>query len=88
MYLGFTLPPDRIKPGKNKLKAIKNAKPPTNIKKIRSFVGLCNFFRMHILFKLKRKDSGYKSGTLPEKALKAFYILTKTAHFRTSHGLP
>jgi hypothetical protein len=57
--------------------------PPISI---RSFVGLCNFFRMHIkdfaliaapLFKLMRKDSGYKSGTLPEKALKAFYILQK-----------
>jgi hypothetical protein len=47
---------------------------------------LCNFFRTHIkdfaliaapLFKLTRKDSCYKSGPLPEKALKAFYILQK-----------
>ncbi len=85
-YLGFTLTPDGIKPGKSKLKAIKDAKPPTNIKTIRSFVGLCNFFRTHIkdfalitnpLFKLTRKDSGYKSGLLPEKALKAFFILQK-----------
>jgi hypothetical protein len=85
-YLGFTLTPDGIKPGKNKLKAIKDAKRPTDIKTIRSFVGLCNFFRTHIkdfaliaapLCKLTRKDSGYKSGPLPEKALKAFYILQK-----------
>jgi len=70
----------------NKLKAIKDAKPPTNIKTIRSFVGLCKFFRTHIkdfalitapLFKLTRKDSSYKSGPLPEKALKAFFILQK-----------
>jgi hypothetical protein len=47
-YLGFTLTLERIKPGKNKLKAIKDAKPPTDIKTIRSFVSLCNFFRMHI----------------------------------------
>ncbi len=33
-YLGFTL--EGIKPGKNKLKAIKEAKPPTDIKMIRS----------------------------------------------------
>jgi len=48
-------------------------------------VGLCNF-RTHIkdfaliaapLFKLTQKDSGYKSGPLPEKALQAFYILQK-----------
>ncbi len=29
------------------------------------------------LYKLTRKDSGYKSRPLPEKALKAFYILQK-----------
>ena len=85
-YLGFTLTPAGIKLGKNKLKAIKDARPPTDIKTIRSFVGLCNFFRTHIkdfaliaaqLFKLTRNDSGYKSGPLPEKALKDSYILQK-----------
>jgi Reverse transcriptase (RNA-dependent DNA polymerase) len=85
-YLGFTLTPEGIKLGKNKQKAIKDARPPTDIKTIQSFVGLCNFFRTHIkdfaliaapLFKLTRKYSGYKSGPLPEKALKAFYILQK-----------
>jgi hypothetical protein len=30
------------------LKAIKDAKPPTDVKTIRSFVRLCNFFRTHI----------------------------------------
>ncbi len=83
IYL-LTLTAEGIKPGKNKLKAIKDAKPPTDIKTIRSLVGLCNFFQTHIkdfaliaapLFKLTQKDSGYKSGPLPEKALRAFYIL-------------
>jgi Reverse transcriptase (RNA-dependent DNA polymerase) len=83
-YLGFTLTPEGIKPGKNKLKAIKDAKPPTDIKTIRSFVGLCNFFRTHIknfaiiaapLFKLTRKDSGYKGGPLPKEAMAAFSAL-------------
>jgi len=55
-------------------------------KLIRSFVSLCNFFQTHIedfaliaapLFKSTHKDSGYKSGPLPEKALKAFYIFQK-----------
>ncbi len=83
-YLSFTLTPAGIKPGKNKLKAIKNAKPPTHVKTIRSFVGLCNFFRTHIknfaiiaapLFKLTRKDSGYKGRPLPKSQwmLSAFY---------------
>jgi hypothetical protein len=39
-YLGFTLTPEGIKPGKNKLKAIKDAKLPTDVKTICSFVGL------------------------------------------------
>ncbi len=82
-YLGFTLTPAGIKPGKNKFKSIKNAKPPTDIKTIRSFVGLCNFFRTHIknfatiavpLFKLTRKDLGYKGGPLPKEAMDAFCI--------------
>jgi hypothetical protein len=68
-YLGFTITPEGIKPGKNKQKAIKDAKPPTDVKTIQSFVGLCNFIGTHIknfaiivapLFKLTRKDSGYK----------------------------
>ncbi len=85
-YLGFTLMPEGIKPGKNKLKAIQNAKAPANVKTIRSFVGLCNFFRTHIkdfvviaapLFKLTQKDSGYKGGPLPEAAMDAFITLRK-----------
>jgi hypothetical protein len=45
---------------------------------------LCNFFRTHIknfaiiaapLFKLTRKDSGYKGGPLPNKAMAAFSAL-------------
>jgi len=83
-YLGFTLTPEGIKPGKNKLKAIKDAKSPTDVKTICSFKGLCNFFRTHIknfaiiaapLFCLTRKDSGYKGGPLPKEAMDAFCIL-------------
>jgi hypothetical protein len=85
-YLGFTLTLDGIKPRKDKLKAIKDAKPPMDIRTMRSFVGLCNFFRMHIkdcalitapLFGLIRKYSGYKSGPLPEATLQAFWALQK-----------
>jgi hypothetical protein len=73
-----------VKPGKNKPKAIKEAKPPTDIKMIRSFVGLCNFIRTHIkifaiimapLFKLTRKDSGYKWGPLLQEGLNTFRTL-------------
>ncbi len=83
-YLGFVLTPEGIKPGKDKLKAIKTAQPPTDMKAVRSFIGLCNFFRTHIknfatvsapLTKLTRKDSGYNGGPLPKEALNAFLEL-------------
>jgi hypothetical protein len=83
-YLGFTLTPEGIKPGEAKMRAIQNAEPPNDVKKIRSFMGLCNFFRNHIqdlaiiaapLFKLTRQDSGYMSGPLPPAALLAFQSL-------------
>ena len=70
-YLGFTLTPNGITPGKDKMQAIREAKAPTDIKMVRSFIGLCNFFRTHIknflaisapLTKLTRKDSPYKGG--------------------------
>ncbi len=85
-YLGFTLIPEGIKPWKNKLKAITDAKPPTDIKMIRSFISLCNFFRTRIkdfalivtpLFKLTRNDSGYKGGLLSEDANQGFLTLQK-----------
>ena len=65
-YLGFRLTPQGIKPGKDKLKAVEMAKIPATKEEIKSFVGLCNFFRTHIkdfarlcepLNKATRKDS-------------------------------
>ncbi len=85
-YLWFTLTPQGIKPGKAKLKAIKSSEPPNDVKSIRSFVGLCNFFRNHIpnfaitaapLFKLTHQDSGYISGPLPKSAYEAFKTLQR-----------
>jgi len=61
-YLGFVLTPEGIKPGRDKLKAIKAAQPPTDMKAVRSFIGLGYFFRTHIKnfatvsAKLSRKD--------------------------------
>ncbi len=43
-YLGFRLTKEGIFPGSDKLKAVKEAKPPENVKQIQQFLGLCNFF--------------------------------------------
>ena len=81
MYLGFHLTEEGIKPGTDKLKAVALTEPPKNVHEIRQFLGLCNFFRTHVrnfaqvsspLTALTRKDSGWKTGPLPQEALKAF----------------
>ena len=47
-YLGFRLTEEGIVPGKDKLKAVEKAQPPTSVHEIRQFLGLCNFFRTHV----------------------------------------
>lgn len=80
-YLGFRLTPEGIKPGLDKLRAVGQTPPPTCIKEVRQFLGLCNFFRAHVknfsivshpLTSLTKKDCKWKRGPLPPDALKAF----------------
>jgi len=47
-YLGMILSKDKIKPDPEKLRVIKNAKPPTSAKLLKSFLGLCGFYRRMI----------------------------------------
>jgi transposase InsO family protein len=80
-YLGFRLTPNGILPGTDKLQAVREATPPRNVHQVRSFLGLCNFFRSHVrnfsfiatpLNQLTRKDCAWRGGQLNEEALKAF----------------
>ena len=80
-YLGFLLSDDGIRPGTDKLKAVQNADPPSTVKEVRQFLGLCNFFRTHVrnfaqisapLTALTRKDANFRSRPLPPEALSAF----------------
>ena len=83
-YLGHTLSANGISPGRDKAQAVADAPPPSTIKQVESFVGLCNYFRYYIkdfaikaapLFKLTRKDCEWKGGALPEDAMQAFCTL-------------
>ena len=47
-YLGMFISKDTIKPDPEKLAIIKQAKPPTNAKLLKSFLGLCGFYRRFI----------------------------------------
>jgi putative transposase len=43
-YLGFRLTEEGVKPGPDKLKVVRDAKPPESTREVRQFLGLCNFF--------------------------------------------
>jgi hypothetical protein len=67
------------------------------IKMVITFVGLCNVFRTHIkdfaiivapLFKVTRKDSGYKNSPLPPDALYAFKVLQQQLTSDTVMAFP
>ena len=45
-HLGFTLTPEGIKQGKNKLKAIKDTKPPTCVKRFTNLLGCPTYSRL------------------------------------------
>jgi hypothetical protein len=83
-YLGHNLTATGISPGTDKAQAVRDTKPPTSVKHVKSFVGLCNYFRIYIrrfaqraapLFALTRQDCQWKGGRLPEEALSAFLDL-------------
>ena len=83
-YLGLTLTSEGCLPGLEKTAAIREAKPPTNLKQVKSFCGLTNHFRAHIqnfarlaapLFELTKSASTWKSGPIPPDALAAFEAL-------------
>jgi hypothetical protein len=83
-YLGHTITGKGVRPGEDKTKAIRAAVAPTTTKQVKSFAGLCNYFRSYIkdfsqvaapLFALTRQDSEWKKGPLPAEARHAFLKL-------------
>jgi len=83
-YLGFRLTPDGILPGLDKLKVVREAKPPRTVTEIRQFLGLCNFFRTHVkdfarisapLTQLTCKAVNWRNGILTPEAKRAFETL-------------
>ncbi len=68
-YLGFRLTEEGIKPGTDKLKAVKNAPPPSNVHEVRQFLRLCNFFCGHVrnFAQLTSPYSSYKKRVLMER---------------------
>jgi hypothetical protein len=82
VFLGHKISGKEYEPAEDKLLAISMAKPPKNVREVRQWNGLINFFRQSIpsysmqaqpLTRLTRKDCSWRQGTpLPEDTLKAF----------------
>ena len=47
VYLGFKINKNGIYPVKEKIEALKNAKEPTNVSELKSFLGLINYYHRH-----------------------------------------
>ena len=79
-YLGFEISGEGVRPGAPKIEVLRKCPPPRSPKEIKAYLGLGGFFYRHLPFQreakhlsvLTRKDSGWKGGDLPPRALQAF----------------
>ncbi len=85
-YLGYNLTGDGVSPSKDKLAAIRDVEPPKDVRGIREFVGLANYFRFLIpnfarrtapLHALTKRSTAWSDGRLPPTALAAFEDVKK-----------
>lgn len=83
-YLGHTLTDKGILPGADKTAALAERDPPTTVKGVREFIGLCNFFRAFVpnfsvvsghLTRLTGLNVRLVNGKLPPEALDSFHAL-------------
>ena len=75
-YLGHIVTSEGVKLDPWKVSAIRNYSRPTNVKEIRSFIGLASYYRRHVsnftaialsLIKLTRKNEKFEWGDEQEK---------------------
>ena len=76
-YLGFIISEDGIKPDENKVEAIRSLPVPTCVKEVRSFIGMCSYYRRFIpnfsqiaepIIALTRKYAHFKWSDVHQKA--------------------
>ena len=87
-YLGFDVGAEGIKPSLSKVRAILDWPTPTNVTDVRSFLGLCSFYRRFIrwfselaapMTDLTKKDRAFVWGDEEEKAFNRLKTAMVTA---------
>ena len=82
-YLGFWITRDGVRPVAKKVEALKNLVPPTNVKQLRRFMGLVNYYRdmwvrrSHVLALLSRLLSKNVKWTWTQVEQQAFEDIKK-----------
>ena len=96
-YLGYTISQTGVTLSTSKTEAIEKFEPPKDLRQIREFVGLCNYFRFLIphfsrltapLIELTKKDSTWKGGQLPPTASSSFMELKEKLCSKPVVGYP
>ena len=76
-YLGHVLSAEGIAPDPEKISAVKDWPAPQTVTEVRSFLGLCSYYRRHVphlasiaapLTDLERKDHVWRWGTAEQHA--------------------
>jgi hypothetical protein len=87
-WLGSIICRDQIKMQADKVKAIVDWKAPENLKQLQAFLGICNFYRMHIkrfaeiavpLYDLTKKPKDAPKGKLSKAQLAKYFKWSKLA---------
>ena len=84
-FLGFEVGGEGVRPGKPKVELLQKCPPCESVTQVKQFLGLGNFFYRFYPFQkeakhlsvLTRKDSKWKGGPLPPRALQAFNNIKK-----------
>ena len=88
LYLGHIISGDGVRCDPDKIKAVKEWKPPRNLRQVRSFVGLVNYYRRFIrnyadlaipLYDLQKKKTRFHWGEAEQKSFEKLKLALTSA---------